>query len=107
MDIIDKDTDYGKIKRYLRYLMGKIPELNDLVDILGFLSIEELLLEALGSKRISNADDAEREVLMFILRCIGKTPPPSIIEMKKEIHKFLKNTVELHTRLSEERIENI
>ncbi len=75
-----------KLEVIIKYLRKKIPRLDDVVFDLGFFTFDELVRYALGDKEVANYSDAEKIVLIFILRSLGYEPlSDNIQDMRNQI----------------------
>ncbi len=74
-----------RIDYIIKYLIKKIPRLDEIVFDLGFLSIDDLVKTALEGRINIPYSEAEKVVLAFIIKSFGSEPKGDVSEMKEQI----------------------
>jgi len=78
-----------KNNNLVQILKKRIPEIDNVAEMLGFFSTEELIEEALKESNIRSLEEAEQQVLRYILTSMGYDYIETISEMKEKLRATL------------------
>ncbi len=95
-------------EKLIRFLLRKIPKLEEIAFDLGFFSVEELVETALQSSQSKSILEAEAEVLSFILKSLGYEPDDSVTKMESKLKMIISTYEKISTWLQKFKLrENI